>query len=244
MHHRRMSSREIREKMEHDPIIDFLGWLKNFWAGWGNAVTIGLLIVIAGYVGFRLYSSSKQKHDETALGYYELAQQDYKAGVAATDAAEKNKKIEDALNSLNVLESEYGDTKASAMGAILRANVYMSRGDFAAAKEIYEALAAKDKTGDLHVLARLGIAQCLATDQDGLSAAIEEYENLRKEYPNSPLMAQIDFELANALDTAGRDAEALRIYKTFKDDSPWYKLVQDRIEYLDTPVYLRSKTGA
>jgi predicted negative regulator of RcsB-dependent stress response len=239
-----MSSREIREKMEHDPLFDSISGVKHFWEKSGNAVTIALLVIVAGYVGFRLYSSSKQKHDESALMYFELAQQDYQASSSATEEEKKKKKLDDALNSLNVLGAEYEDTKAAVMGEILRANILMSQGEVGSAKEIYEALAAKEKEGDLYVLARLGIAQCLAVDESGLSAAIEEYRGLRKEFPQSPLIGQIDFELAGALDTAGQEAEALEIYKTFGDDSPWYNLVQDRIEYLETPVYLRSKTGA
>jgi tetratricopeptide (TPR) repeat protein len=203
-----------------------------------------MLVILAGYVGVRLYTSAEHKHDESALGYFEMAREDYQASITATEEEKKKTKLEGALNSLDVLEGEYRDTKAAVMGEILRADILMSQGNYGRAREIYEELAAKEKTGDFHILARLGVAQCLAADENGLPSAIEEYQDLRKEFPTSPLMGQIEFELAVALDTADRDTEALQIYKTFGEDSPWYSIAQERIESLEAPVYLRSKTGA
>ena len=62
-----MSSRELRERMEHDPLVDTLNWFKESWTKHHNKIYFIVIPLIIVFVGFRLYMSRKTEHVEEAL---------------------------------------------------------------------------------------------------------------------------------------------------------------------------------
>lgn len=244
MQQHRLSSKEVREKMEHDPLFDSISWTKSFWDKHGNKITIGLLAIVVIYVGFQLRANSKATYLQQALDYYEMAQESYQASLDGTEKEAKAKKMQEAMDFLNKLETDYAGTPAALDGLILKANILKGQGDYVGARGAYESVAQTLRSGDLYVIARIGIAQCMATDENELGPAIQEYQSLREKFSDSPLITQIEFELAVLLDTANRENEALEIFKKFDDESPWYWEARDRIERLEAPVYLRKNSGA
>ena len=56
-----------RHELKQNDLEEFLTHFKDFWAKWGNAITIAVLVVVLAFTGYRLWSVRQDTARQTAL---------------------------------------------------------------------------------------------------------------------------------------------------------------------------------
>ena len=172
--------------------------LKAWWARYGGAITVGLvlgLIVIAGVQGWRWWSA---KRAEDASVLYSAVSD----AVRAKDAA----KAKDAAEQIT---DRYAGTGYAPRAALLYAKMLYDNGDRNGAKSQYAWAAEHAKEDELQAIARYRLAQ-VQVDEKQFDAALA---TLDVKHPPSfdGLFADLR---GDALAAAGRAADARTAYDT------------------------------
>jgi predicted negative regulator of RcsB-dependent stress response len=177
---------------------DQIDELKAWWARYGNAITVGLvlaLLVIAGVQGYRWWAG-KRAEDASVL-YSAISD-----AVRAKDAA----KAKDAATQLTY---RYAGTGYAPRGALLLAKMLYDGGDRNGAKAQYAWVIEHAKEEELQAIARYRLAQ-VQLDEKQPDAALATLDAKHPEAFDG-LFADLR---GDALVVAGRHAEARTAYET------------------------------
>ena len=177
---------------------DQIDELKAWWARYGGAITVGLVLgalVIAGVQGWRWWSA---KRAEDASVLYSAVSD----AVRAKDAA----KAKDAAQQIT---DRYAGTGYAPRAALLYAKMLYDNGDRNGAKAQYAWAAEHAKEDELQAIARYRLAQ-VQVDEKQFDAALS---TLDARHPSSfdGLFADLR---GDALAAAGRAADARSAYDT------------------------------
>lgn len=113
--------------------------------------------------------------------------------------------------------AQYDSTLAATRARLLAAGELFAAGKYAEAQAQFEAVAAHDQSGLLAPMAALGVAACLDA-RDQVDAALAAYQKVVSQYPDDPVSGRARLALAALQVSAGRPAEALKIYDSLLGD--------------------------
>lgn len=230
----KMSSRQLRAKMAHDPLFDSLNWVKNSWSAYGNKIVWAGVIVVVVYVGGQLWRSKGETRVEDSYQFLSLAKEAYKESLSQQDD-EKQQSEREALDTVDRLLADYPGTTAAWLGLDLKGRILYQQADYSAARMAYQTLAAEKELGDLATIGAMGVARC-AAGEEGAAAGVEEFKRVLAQFPDTPFADQVHFQIGRLYETLNRDQDALAGYRQIADDSEWYEEAVKRIKYLESPV--------
>jgi predicted negative regulator of RcsB-dependent stress response len=233
--HRRMSSRELREKMSHDPLLDSINWVRNTWINHGNKILFGLIAFFVVLFGIRFYQNQKQNRLENASMMFDVAYEDYVKSLSL-EGQQRVDQEEKVISSVESLVVGFPGTPRAVHGLLLKGDTLYRQGNYEKALEAYRSAAAQAEQQDSLVLARIGLAQCWASLED-VEAGIEELESILAEYPSTNFADQIHVQLGRLYEAEGNAEKAVAHYEQLSEDSPFLTdQMKQRIEFLKAPV--------
>jgi predicted negative regulator of RcsB-dependent stress response len=235
VHRRRMSSRELREKMSHDPLMDSINWVRTTWINHGNKILFGLIAFFVVLFGVRFYQNQKQSRMENASMMFDVAYEDYTQSLDMEGDERVNQENE-ALSSVDQLVVSFPGSTRAVHGLLLKGDILYRQGNYEEALEAYESAASQANQEDSVVLARMGIAQCRA-DLEDAAAGIEVLQAILVRYPDTNFADQIHLQMARLYEAEGNGEQALTQYEKIDEDSPFLTpQIKQRIEFLKAPV--------
>jgi len=235
VHHRRMSSRELREKMSHDPLMDSINWVRTTWINHGNKILFGLIAFFVVLFGIRFYQNQKRSRVENASMMFDVAYEDYTSSLGM-EGDERLNQEKEALSSVDQLVVSFPGSARAVHGLLLRGDILYREGNYEEALEAYQSAAAQAEQKDSVVLARMGIAQCRASLEDA-AGGIEVLQSVLTEHPDTGFADQIHLQMARLYEAEGNSEEALAQYEKISEDSPFLTpQIKQRIEFLKAPV--------
>jgi predicted negative regulator of RcsB-dependent stress response len=233
--HRRMSSRELREKMSHDPLVDSINWVRNTWINHGNKILFGLIAFFVVLFGVRFYQNQKQSRLENASMMFDVAYEEYTQSLNM-EGEERLEQEKNALSSVDSLVVSFPGSPRAVHGLLLKGEILYRQGNYEEALEAYGSAAAGAEQEDSVVLARIGVAQCRASLEDA-AGGIEVLESIITEYPETDFSDQIHLQIARLYEAEGNGEKALAHYEALHEDSPLLTpQIKQRIEFLKAPV--------
>ncbi len=170
---------------------------------------------IAGYQQV-LASDDRTHHAEAMYGMAELLRQ--------------QGRLDDAADAVQRLIEQYPDAPLRAESVLLLGRVLFERRDYAAALTRFEDLSA---AGDPRFADRAvyWIGRC-HLEQGAHAAAHRALEDVVQRYPNSPLLPEMMFNDALALQAAGSGAAAVEVLEAFRSRFPGHALVPEVLRIL------------
>ncbi len=162
----------------------------------------------------------------------------------ARDQAELDRNVDTAMGALVAGDND----KAATLGLLVRGGTEMERGDFAAAQATYgEFLTKAGSSHELAFLAQEGVAAAREAQGD-VDGAIAEFDKLLGDVGDF-FRDEALWNKARLLEKAGRNDEALEIYKQYATEYPLDKAslaqaqVRERLGELD-PSLVPAEPGA
>jgi predicted negative regulator of RcsB-dependent stress response len=232
---RRMSSRELREKMSHDPLVDSVNWLRNTWSQQGGKITWSLVAFVLVFFAVYFYRDYRRSQVDQATMLLDVAHDDFGKSVGA-QGEEKKKLEETALGALDSLIAGFSGTRQAVHGLLLKGDILYKQGLYEQALEVYRSAALNAEKPEMIVVSRMGIAQC-RTDLEGADAGASELEQILAEFPDTNFADQIHFQLARLYEAAGDTEQAVHHYTQIHEDSAYLdEQTKRKIEFLKAPV--------
>jgi len=231
----RMSSRELREKMSHDPLVDTINWLRKTWSQHGGKITWGLAAFLVAYFAVSFYLNQRRSRFDQASVLLDVAQDDY-AESWTKQGEEKTKLQSSAVGSIDNLVATFSGSPQAVQALLLKGTILYEQGRYGEAEEVYQTALAQARKPETVVMSRLGIAQCRA-NLEGPEAGIMELESILAEHPATHFTDQIHLQIARLCESAGDTEKALAHYDRVQDDSAFLDDTTKRhIEFLKAPV--------
>lgn len=230
-----MSSRELREKMSHDPLVDSVNWLRKTWSQHGGKITWGLGAFVVVYFAVSFYRNQQRSQFDQATMLFDVAYDDYLQSWGAEEE-DKTKLQETAISSVDNLVAGFSGSPVAVHALLLKADILYRQGSYEEALEVYRTALPKAKEAEPTVISRIGIAQCRA-NLEGVEAGISELEAVLQAFPTTDFADQIHFQLARLYEAAGNTEQALHHYTAIHEDSPFLdQETKQQIEFLKAPV--------
>jgi predicted negative regulator of RcsB-dependent stress response len=242
-----MTSRELRERMKHDPLVDSLNSIKEFYHRWKNlawGVVIGALVVWLGAMW--MVRGQRQKVDD-AFGLVTKADEKYTSEVLSKQGEERANATQGVLSTLETVTSSYRGTRALPLARLKKAKILMETGQYTEARDEFAALISEEKNNTYGMLGRIGHAAATSSidpPEGGIEAGIGEFRQILESHPDTEFVDQIRFQVARLLEIAGRPDEALEYYEAIPEDSDWAQTAKERIDYLSGPSASPDEPGA
>lgn len=188
--------------------------LKNWWKANGKALVLGVAIALAGFGGYKGYTSYQLSQAETASGLYsELSQL-----LANPQATQLNSELKASAQQLiNRLTGEFSASIYADYAHLFAARLAVEEDDLVTAKAHLEAALNNTKVESLGLIARLRLARIL-TAEENTQAALDllniksagsftaEFETLKGDL----LISRGDTELARQAYQKALDANQAR----------------------------------
>lgn len=238
-----MSSRELREKMSHDPLFDSINWLRKTWSQHGGKITWGLAAFLVVYFGVSFYRNQRRSQFEQATLLFDVAYDDYLQSWGK-EGEEKATLRQTAVSSVDSLVAGFSGTAVAVHALLLKADILYREGSYDEALEVYRTALAMAEQRELAVMSRIGVAECRA-NLEGADAGIAELEAVLEEFPDTNFADQIHYQLAGLYESAGNDEQALHHYTQIHEDSDFLdEQTKRKIEFLKAPVVGFSEPSA
>lgn len=183
------------EQYEVPEVMDFLK--EN-----GIAIVVGVLVAVAGFVGYSIWKNAKS---------------------AKLDAASALLTTSQTIPQFQEIIANYPETPAAPLAMLSLAAAQYDQAQYDLALSTFEQFAAQHAAHDMLPVARLGIAQskeALARYDEALAA----YDDFLKTFPESYMAPNATFGKARVLEATGKFEEAKAVYEAFiaaNPDSPW-----------------------
>jgi len=230
-----MSSRELREKMSRDPLVDSINWMRKTWSQHGGKLTWGVGAFLVAYFGVNFYLNQRRSREDQASTLWDVAHEDYINSWG--EEGEKKTQLEtSAIAAVRNLVETFPGTPQAVHGLLLKADILYRQGAYEEALADYRAALAQAKAEESIIMSRLGIAQCRA-NVEGATAAIEDLQGILTDYPATAFADQVHFQLANLYESIDDPEQALRHYDQIHEDSAFLDdQTKRRLELLRAPV--------
>ncbi len=203
---------------DESDVADALDFLKEN----GVAIVVGAALVVAGFVGYSAWKSSK------------VAREDSAASMLAN--SQTAPQFQEIINN-------YDGTKAAPLAQLSLAAAYFDQGQYDLAKQTFEQFLTSNPTHLMAPMAQLGIAQVLESagnSQEALSA----YDTFISGNPDHYQLASAIFGKARVLESEGRFSEARAVYEDFiasHPDSRWIARAETGLDFVNKQE--RASTG-
>lgn len=175
--------------------------LKRWWKENGRSIAIGVVIALAGTIGWQSWQSGKTQQQQAASDVYQAMLRSMSAGAASSDDRQ-------GAELANRLKSEYGSTTYAQFAALHLAARAVGDGELARAEEELRWVLGKAAKGsDTWQVAQLRLARVLAASGQTEQALAILSDAGDGAYAASYAVAEGDILLA-----AGRDDDARIAY--------------------------------
>ncbi len=206
-----MSDRLTRQEMKRDEVLEGLARAVEFFRENAKAIGVallGLLVAVTGYAAWQGYQGGAERRANESLA----------SALESIDTAQ-SETSEELRSSLAAVIDDHGSTKAGSVAHAYLGRAAAADGDFAAAREHWEAFLAKHSE---HALAAQVERNLIALDrQEGRTE--ELVSRLRSQIaagsgalPGDALL----WELANALEASSQNEAALEVYEQLTEEHP------------------------
>ena len=185
------------ETTESTGMIDLLAW---FETNKQKLVSGGVVIIIAGFVGYFFNWKTTQTELDASDALYEVR-------IAASKAEESTA---DPTKLLTVA-SDHSGTAASGRAVLFAADAYFKKGQYQDAQKQFESFLAGYSDSPLRNTAMYGLAAC----KDALgqtSDAIDAYRRVASSFANTFIAFQAKLALAGLYESQSQPKEALGVY--------------------------------
>lgn len=197
----------LPDDVEVEDAIDFLK--EN-----GVAIVIGVALVVAGFVGYTAWKSSKAAREEAASSMLANAQ---------------------SVPQLQEIVNSYSDTKAAPMAYLSLASAYYDQGQYDLARQTFNQFQTTYPDHSMAAVADLGIAQVL--DAVGnTTEALAAYDAFLAKHPGHYQAPSATFGKARVLESMGRFDEARTVYEDFiaaHPDSRWISRAETGLDFVN-----------
>ncbi len=185
-------------------------WIFEAWA-WAETHRLHLVVgaagvlglVVAGYVYFWHQGRTELEANHALL--------------ALTSADRTSSEQGPSPETLLQVAGRYDSTQAATRARLLAAGELFAAGKYAEAQAQFEEVVARDASGLLAPMAALGVAACLDA-RDQTDAALAAYQNVVSRYLDDPVSGRARLAMAALHVSAGRPAEALKLYDSLLAD--------------------------
>lgn len=175
--------------------------LKRWWNENGRSIVIGVVIALAGTIGWQSWQSSRAQQQQAASDVYQAMLRSMSARVPSSDDLQ-------SVGLANQLKSEHGGTTYAQFAALHLASMAVGDGELARAEEELRWVLGKAAKGsDTQQVAQMRLARVLAASGQTEQALAILSEAGEGAYAASYAVAEGDILLA-----AGRDDEARTAY--------------------------------
>lgn len=185
------------------------------------AAAAGVVLLIAGIVGYVYYQSQQQAEAEQLLAQVAqtYAQGNYQAALDGTG---------DTPGLLTIAE-EYGSTQAGNLATYYAADALYRLGEYDRALELFQEY---DATEDFIGASALAAQAAIYEDRGEYEQAAALYEDAAEHFSNSLTTPKYLMEAGRAHESAGNLDAAIALYQRIEDEYPDSDLAQDVNRYI------------
>ncbi len=217
--------RQRKDDKVLDRGFDAWDWVRGHgrWLSW--AIVIAILVWVGSLV-VRQWQEGALKDSE---GFLRQAILEYDK--KEIPLAEKATAVQTRIDELT---RSYPSSRAARYGHALMGDVFMRKSEFSKARDEYTK--AMDGAGPDEITRfRMSIAKTYESE-DNDAKAIEEYQNILKNWPDTVWKDSARYFLAQALERQDKKDEALKEYEQIKKESAWYTFSKQRVDWLQASV--------
>ena len=197
------------ELMDQDEVPEALEFLREN----GVAIVVGVLVAVAGFVGYTIWKNSKAAKVEAASSL-----------LANSQTAPQFQEI----------IANYPDTPSAPLAQLALAGAYFDENQFDLAQTTFAQFSEKFPGHAMSPVAELGVAQSL----EGLNRydeALAAYDNYLTKNPAHFMVPSATFGKARVLEAQQKFAEAKQVYEAFiaaNPESPWINRAETGLDFV------------
>lgn len=221
----KIDHKELQKRLKEDELQVYLQEFnenaRHFYENHGRQTLFAIGAVAIALIAWNLWSM-KLQNDHTA------AQASFAAGMALAE----QEQFEPALEQFNTLLQSQPDSEVAPYARVMRGHCLVEMGEYdRALQEFQQALPEAASEADA-ALIRLAIAQTHRS-LGNPSAALNEIEALEQQADSDDFKQQLLYLKGACLEEMGDAEKAIETYSSIEDDSAWYGLAQERLEWLE-----------
>ncbi len=191
----------------------------------GVAIVVGAAMVVAAFVGYSAWQSSKETREQTASSMLANAQ---------------------SAPQLQEIVANYGDTKAGPMAKLSLAAAYFDQGQYDLARQTFQQFETDHANHPMVAIAVLGNAQVLEA-VGNTPEALAAYDQFIGRFPTHFQLPSATFGKARVLESMGRFDDARAVYEDFiaaNPESRWISRAETGLEFVGKQQRAQGSTPA